>query len=81
MAPFGAPVLPEVNRIDASALRSGGAGGVFQPENPGDAIVAVPIWTTTPWTLPASLAVTLGKELDYVLADGPPPSTSKTLKE
>jgi isoleucyl-tRNA synthetase len=37
----------------------------------GDAIVAVPIWTTTPWTLPASLAVTLGPELDYVLVEGP----------
>ena len=34
-------------------------------------IVAVPIWTTTPWTLPASLAVTLGPELDYVLVEGP----------
>ncbi|MFT4248591.1 MAG: isoleucine--tRNA ligase [Pseudomonas sp.] len=33
--------------------------------------VAVPIWTTTPWTLPASLAVTLGAELDYVLVEGP----------
>lgn len=34
--------------------------------------IAIPIWTTTPWTLPASLAVTLGAELDYVLlrADG-----------
>ena len=37
----------------------------------GDAIVAVPIWTTTPWTLPASLAVTLGPDIDYVLVDGP----------
>jgi isoleucyl-tRNA synthetase len=37
----------------------------------GEAIVAVPIWTTTPWTLPASLAVTLGGELDYVLVEGP----------
>jgi isoleucyl-tRNA synthetase len=37
----------------------------------GGDIVAVPIWTTTPWTLPASLAVTLGAELDYVLAQGP----------
>ncbi len=37
---------------------------------PGD-IVAVPIWTTTPWTLPASFAVTLGPELDYVLVEGP----------
>src|SRR5690554_1290192 len=33
--------------------------------------VAVPIWTTTPWTLPASVAVSLGAELDYVLVDGP----------
>ncbi|HZW50440.1 MAG TPA: class I tRNA ligase family protein, partial [Rudaea sp.] len=37
----------------------------------GDAIVSVPIWTTTPWTLPASFAVTLGPELDYVLVEGP----------
>ncbi|HJW45174.1 MAG TPA: isoleucine--tRNA ligase, partial [Lysobacter sp.] len=29
------------------------------------------IWTTTPWTLPASLAVTLGPELEYVLVEGP----------
>ncbi len=33
--------------------------------------MAVPIWTTTPWTLPASLAVSLGAELDYVLVEGP----------
>ncbi|HVU81923.1 MAG TPA: isoleucine--tRNA ligase, partial [Rhodanobacteraceae bacterium] len=37
----------------------------------GDTIVAVPIWTTTPWTLPASMAVTLGPEFDYVLVEGP----------
>ena len=36
-----------------------------------EAIVSVPIWTTTPWTLPASLAVTLGPELDYILIEGP----------
>ncbi|MFT5483225.1 MAG: isoleucyl-tRNA synthetase [Halieaceae bacterium] len=29
--------------------------------------VAVPIWTTTPWTLPANLAVCLHPELDYSL--------------
>src|SRR5690606_2169610 len=34
-------------------------------------IVAVPIWTTTPWTLPASVAVTLGPELSYSLVEGP----------
>jgi len=45
------------------------AFGVALPE---DVEVAVPIWTTTPWTLPASLAVTLGPELEYVLVEGPP---------
>jgi predicted TIM-barrel enzyme len=33
--------------------------------------VAMPIWTTTPWTLPASLAVSIGPELEYVLVEGP----------
>ncbi|MGO4221794.1 isoleucine--tRNA ligase [Lysobacter sp. TAF61] len=33
--------------------------------------VAMPIWTTTPWTLPASLAVSVGPELEYVLVEGP----------
>ena len=33
--------------------------------------VAVPIWTTTPWTLPASLAVSLGPDLEYALVEGP----------
>jgi len=36
-----------------------------------EAIIAVPIWTTTPWTLPASMAVTLGPEFAYVLVEGP----------
>ena len=31
--------------------------------------VSVVIWTTTPWTLPASQAVSFHPELDYVLAD------------
>ncbi|MDX9874232.1 MAG: isoleucine--tRNA ligase [Spongiibacteraceae bacterium] len=30
--------------------------------------ISVAIWTTTPWTLPANLAVALHPELDYVLA-------------
>jgi len=45
------------------------AFGVTLPEG---VEVAVPIWTTTPWTLPASLAVTLGPDLEYVLIEGPP---------
>jgi isoleucyl-tRNA synthetase len=32
--------------------------------------VAIPIWTTTPWTLPANMAVCLHPELDYVLIEG-----------
>ena len=35
-----------------------------------DAEVGIPIWTTTPWTLPANEAVSLNAELDYVLVKG-----------
>ena len=45
----------------------------------GDAIVAVPIWTTTPWTLPASLAVTLAPAFEYVLVEGPPRAGRRVL--
>mgnify|MGYP003707189515 FL=1 len=37
----------------------------------GDAIAAIPIWTTTPWTLPESQAVSLGADLEYALIEGP----------
>ena len=32
--------------------------------------IVVPIWTTTPWTLPANMAVSLNPQLDYVLIEG-----------
>ncbi|KAA1188349.1 isoleucine--tRNA ligase [Pseudohalioglobus sediminis] len=32
--------------------------------------IAIPIWTTTPWTLPASMAVSLHPDLEYVLIEG-----------
>jgi len=32
--------------------------------------VGIPIWTTTPWTLPANQAVALNAALDYVLVKG-----------
>jgi isoleucyl-tRNA synthetase len=35
----------------------------------GDAPLSVPIWTTTPWTLPANQAVALGPDMDYVLVE------------
>ena len=44
------------------------AFGVEVPE--GVEVDAV-IWTTTPWTLPASLAISMGAQLDYVLVEGP----------
>src|SRR5690606_11313299 len=44
-----------------------------------DDIVAVPIWTTTPWTLPASRAVSLGPDRDYALVDGPDRSGRRVL--
>jgi isoleucyl-tRNA synthetase len=33
----------------------------------GTADIAIPIWTTTPWTLPASMAVSLHPQLEYSL--------------
>jgi len=33
----------------------------------GHGTISVPIWTTTPWTLPANEAVSLNPEYDYVL--------------
>jgi len=35
-----------------------------------DGDVGIPIWTTTPWTLPANEAVALHADLDYVLVKG-----------
>ena len=33
--------------------------------------LAFPIWTTTPWTLPANLAIVLGPHIDYVALPNP----------
>ncbi len=41
----------------------------FGVSDPGGEL-GVPIWTTTPWTLPANQAVALHAELDYVLLGG-----------
>ena len=48
--------------VDPAAL-----GRAFGVELPPAARVSVPIWTTTPWTLPANLAVALHPQLPYVL--------------
>jgi isoleucyl-tRNA synthetase len=66
---YGDKVSPAVDvaydAVDASALAA--KFGV----DAGDAIVAIPIWTTTPWTLPESQAVSLGADLEYALIEGP----------
>ena len=38
------------------------------PAVPGDYLL---VWTTTPWTLPANLAVAVGADLEYVRIDAP----------
>ncbi|UXA52466.1 isoleucine--tRNA ligase [Xanthomonas prunicola] len=63
-------VSPTVD-IAYPARDPGAVAAAFGATLPGGVAVAVPIWTTTPWTLPASLAVSLGAELDYVLVEGP----------
>ncbi len=57
--------------VDEAAFLS--AAGI---ETPGEGPIAVVIWTTTPWTLPANMAVALHPQLSYQLiqiesADGP----------
>ncbi|MEH6582010.1 MAG: isoleucine--tRNA ligase [Halioglobus sp.] len=49
--------------VDAAAFNAA-CGSGYEGE------IAIPIWTTTPWTLPASMAVSLHPELDYVLLAG-----------
>jgi isoleucyl-tRNA synthetase len=61
------------------ALEPQALAAKFGLEVDADTIVTVPIWTTTPWTLPASMAVALGAELDYVLIEGPPRAGRRVL--
>jgi isoleucyl-tRNA synthetase len=39
------------------------------PGMPGDQPMALVIWTTTPWTLPANLAIAVHPDLEYALVD------------
>ncbi len=51
--------------IDPQALLAG-----FDVDLEPDTDVGIPIWTTTPWTLPANLAVALHPEIEYVVLQG-----------
>jgi isoleucyl-tRNA synthetase len=41
--------------------------GRFDKVATGSGSISIPIWTTTPWTLPGNQAVALNPEVDYVL--------------
>ena len=41
------------------------------PGHAGEGPIAVAIWTTTPWTLPANQGVALGPDVDYVVVECP----------
>ena len=47
------------------ARRSGIAGAALKAGTPGTSTVSIVIWTTTPWSLPASQAVALRADFDY----------------
>ncbi|MDA7437690.1 isoleucine--tRNA ligase, partial [Synechococcus sp. AH-601-P06] len=64
-AAFPAVELPAALR---DALETEGIVLPSEAEELGNAL-HVAIWTTTPWTLPANLAVSVNERLDYALAD------------
>jgi len=43
---------------------------MHKPQGIGVGPIAVPIWTTTPWTLPANQAVSVNPEIEYALVEG-----------
>ena len=58
------PVIDEESFINALHIA---------PGHPGEGPLSVLIWTTTPWTIPANMAVSLNPNYEYVVAqiDGP----------
>ena len=63
-------VSPAVD-VAYAARDAQAVANAFGATVPADVEVALPIWTTTPWTLPASLAISIGGELEYALVEGP----------
>jgi isoleucyl-tRNA synthetase len=50
--------------VDTRAIFGAFTAGIVEAD------IGIPIWTTTPWTLPANEAVALNADLDYVLVKG-----------
>ncbi len=59
-------VLSLPNRLRDSLVRQ----GLEIPQNENDLkkIFRIGIWTTTPWTLPANLAISVNEKLEYIFA-------------
>lgn len=62
-------VSPAID-VAFDAVQADAVGNAFGVDV-GAQSVAVVIWTTTPWTLPANQAVALNEELEYGLYEGP----------
>ena len=56
--------MADAQAVDAQAVLDAFGVDAFDGE------LGIPIWTTTPWTLPANEAVALNADLDYVLVKG-----------
>ncbi|MDE3209505.1 MAG: isoleucine--tRNA ligase [Pseudomonadota bacterium] len=74
---YGDKVSPAVD-VAYDALDGDELAAKFGVQAKG-ALVAIPIWTTTPWTLPESQAVSLGAALEYALVEGPPRAGRRVL--
>lgn len=69
--------FPAVQLPDGLAAQLNAAG--LNPEVAiGEGGLAVAIWTTTPWTLPANLAVSVNERLDYAICAVSPRGESAT---
>ncbi len=55
----------EYKDIESTAITVGFKVSITKEEILQDAYI--PIWTTTPWTIPANRAIAYGKELDYII--------------
>lgn len=53
-------------RFDCADVADGGVEPASLHPDLADHRLGLPIWTTTPWTLPANLAIVLGPDVSYV---------------
>ena len=59
--------LSKIEACDIAENTCGGALHWAEFDNEKDQPIHILAWTTTPWTLPSNTALTVGKDIDYVL--------------